>query len=159
MASGTSHMTKQIRFLNSAWKMGSDWYITSLDHIHFCLIPILEILCCGPNYEWINEWMNEWKKSLSSGMIKNESYFVRTRNPGLARQLPCSWASTWGWSIYAGLGPSMCSPLWDVTLPPPLSCGAPGHRWLWGLWWAWPTPFSPWDLYGPGCGPSFIFFW
>ena len=28
----------------------------------------------------MNEWMNEWKKSLSSEMIKNESYFVRTRN-------------------------------------------------------------------------------
>ena len=55
-------------------KMRSDWYITSLDHIHFCLIPILEILGHGPNYEWINEW----KKSPSSGMIKNKSYFVRT---------------------------------------------------------------------------------
>jgi hypothetical protein len=28
----------------------------------------------------MNESMNQWKKSLSSGMIKNESYFVRTRN-------------------------------------------------------------------------------
>ena len=25
-------------------------------------------------------WMNQWTKSLSSGMIKNESYFIRTRN-------------------------------------------------------------------------------
>ena len=72
MSSGTGHMTKQIRFLNSAWKMGSDWYITSLVHIHFCLISMLEILCHSPNYEWINEW----KKSLHSGMIKNKSYFV-----------------------------------------------------------------------------------
>ena len=76
MASGTGHMTKQIRFLNSAWKMESDWYITSLDHIHFCLIPILEGLCHGPNCQWINQW----KKWLRSGLIKNESYFVRTRN-------------------------------------------------------------------------------
>ena len=74
MSSGTSHMTKQIRLLNSAWKMGSDWYITSLVHIHFCLIPILEILYHSPNYEW----SNEWKKSLSSGMIKNKFYFVST---------------------------------------------------------------------------------
>ena len=85
MASGTGHMTKQIMFLNSAWIMGSDWYITSLDHIHFCLIPILEILCHSPNYQWINESMNQWKKSLSSGLIKNESYFVRTCN------LQCRW--------------------------------------------------------------------
>ena len=54
-------------------KNGSDWYIILLVFMHFCLIPILEILCRGPNYEWINEWMNQWKKSLSSGMIKNES--------------------------------------------------------------------------------------
>ena len=62
MASGTGHMTKQIRFLNSAWKMGSDWYITSLDHIHFCLIPILEILCHSPNYQSMNQSMKKVTK-------------------------------------------------------------------------------------------------
>ena len=65
MALGTGHMTKQTTFLNSAWKNGSDWYITSLVHTHFYSFPILEILCCSLNYQW----MNEWKKLLSSGMI------------------------------------------------------------------------------------------
>jgi len=69
MASGTGHMTKQIRFLNSAWKMGSDWYITSLVYIHFCLIPILEIFGCGPNNKSINQ-----KISLFPGMIKTLNY-------------------------------------------------------------------------------------
>ena len=56
MAIATSHMTKQTTtFLNSAWKNGSDWYVISLlcdNSLHF---PILEILCCGPNYQSINQ--------------------------------------------------------------------------------------------------------
>ena len=50
-----------------------------------------------------------------------------------ALQCPHSWASAWQLSTSVGLRLSSCSPLWDVTLSPLLSHGAPGHHWLWGL--------------------------
>ena len=77
MSSGTGHMTKQIKILNSAWKMGSDWHITSLVHTHFCLISIFGNTLPQSKL-WMNQWITEWKKSLHSGMIKNKSYFVNT---------------------------------------------------------------------------------
>ena len=49
-----------------------------LPHSHF-----------GNTLLWSKLWMNEWKKSLSSGMIKNESYFMRTHNNLCQQSVTC----------------------------------------------------------------------
>ena len=62
-------------------KNGSEPYITSLYSVMIYMIPILEILCHGPNNKWMNQWINESinqsinqsKNSLFPGMIKNNS--------------------------------------------------------------------------------------
>jgi hypothetical protein len=117
------------------------------------LFPLMRMApsTCGHRHSWLHQWHQGLPLLALLGRVVvvqrgiphplnggiNAADHLRAglvwTNPGLVLQHPCSWASAQGWSIYVGPGPSMCSPLWDVTFPPPLSHGAPGHHWLWGL--------------------------